>query len=127
MRLRTGGGGVTSLQDMVHALREATKAEAAALINRDGGIVVTELPHGISQETFSIMCAAILGAGMTAATELGHAAPHRVVLESDDSILLIQEVGRRAMLVIAFPPERAISEIVTSVERFAQLAARELG
>lgn len=118
---------MTSLEDMVRALREATKAEALALINRDGSIVVTELPRGISQETFSIMCAAILGAGMTAATELGHAAPHRVVLESDDSILLIQEVGRRAMLVIVFPPERPVSEIVTAVERFAQIAAKDLG
>lgn len=127
VRLRTGDGRVTSLEDTVHALREATKAEAVALINRDGSIVVTELPRGISQETFSIMCAAILGAGMTAATELGHAAPHRVVLESDDSILLIQEVGRRAMLVIVFPPERHVSEIITAVERFAQVAAKDLG
>jgi predicted regulator of Ras-like GTPase activity (Roadblock/LC7/MglB family) len=118
---------MTSLQDLVHTLREATKAEAVALINRDGGIVVTELPAGISQETFSIMCAAILGAGMTAATELGHAAPHRVILESDDSVLLIQEVGRRAMLVIVFPPELALSELVTAAERFAQMAAKDLG
>jgi len=72
---------VTVLQEMVHALRAVTKAEAVAIINRDGAIVATELPNGVSQETFSIMCAAILGAGMTAATELRHAAPHRILLE----------------------------------------------
>ncbi|MGI0149676.1 MAG: roadblock/LC7 domain-containing protein [Thermoplasmata archaeon] len=118
---------MTSIEDLVHALREATKAEAIALINRDGGVVVTELPRGVSQETFSIMCAAILGAGMTAATELRHSAPHRVVLESDDAILLIQEVGRRAMLVIVFPPERNVTDIATAVERFAQAAVKDLG
>src|SRR2546427_5152472 len=48
-----------------------SKAEAIAVINRDGGIVVADLPRTVSPETFSIMCAAILGAGMTAATELG--------------------------------------------------------
>ena len=71
---------MTALADMVHALREVTKAEAIAVVNRDGGIVAAELPRNVSQETFSIMCAAILGAGMTAATELGHTAPHRVRL-----------------------------------------------
>lgn len=118
---------MTSLEDMVHMLREVTKAEAIALINRDGGIVVTELPSGVSQETFSIMCAAILGAGMTAATELRHGPPHRIVLESEDSVLLIQEVGRRAMVVVAFPPERLVREVAAAVERFAQVAAKELG
>ena len=116
-----------ALRDMVNALRAVTKAEAVALINRDGAIVATALPDGVSQETFSIMCAAILGAGMTAATELGHSAPHRILLESDDATLLIQEVGRRAMLVLVVPPERRLSDLDMAVERFSQAAAKELG
>ena len=118
---------MTSLQDMVHALRDVTKAEAVALINRDGAIVATELPSGVSQETFSIMCAAILGAGMTAATEMGHSAPHRVLLESEDATFLIQEVGRRAMLVLVIAPERPLSNLETAIERFTQVAAKDLG
>jgi predicted regulator of Ras-like GTPase activity (Roadblock/LC7/MglB family) len=115
------------LKEMVTALRSFTKAEAAALINRDGAIVAAALPDGVSQETFSIMCAAILGAGMTAATELGHSAPHRVVLESGDATFLIQEVGRRAMLVLVVPPERRLSDFESAVERFSQAAAKDLG
>jgi predicted regulator of Ras-like GTPase activity (Roadblock/LC7/MglB family) len=118
---------VTALPALVHALRDATKAEAVAVINRDGAIVATELPQSVSQETFSIMCAAILGAGMTAATELGHAPPHRVLLESDDAIFLIQELGRRAMLVIVVPPERPISELDGPVSRFVKAAEKDLG
>jgi predicted regulator of Ras-like GTPase activity (Roadblock/LC7/MglB family) len=117
---------MTALQDMVRALRSVTKAEAVALINRDGSILATDLPGGISRETFSIMCAAILGAGMTAATELHHAAPHRVLLESDDITMLISAVGRRAMLVVAVAPERSVSEILAVVERFAKAAVRDL-
>ena len=118
---------MTALQDMVRALRSVTKAEAVALINRDGAIVASDLPDGVSQETFSIMCAAILGAGMTAATELRHAAPHRVVLESDDATFVIQEVGRRAMLVLVVPPERRLSELEPSVERFTEAAGKNMG
>src|SRR2546427_13252666 len=103
-----------------------SKAEAIAVINRDGGIVVADLPRTVSPETFSIMCAAILGAGMTAAMELGHAAPRRVLLQSDDATLVIQEVGRRGMLVPVGAPERAGSEIATAISRFAKDAAQDL-
>ena len=126
VRLRPGGHRVTGLEDLVRALRDVTKAEAVAVINRDGGIVVADLPRTVSQETFSIMCAAILGAGMTAAAELGLAAPHRVLLESDDATYLIQELGRHAMLVLVVPSERPVSELDRSVTRFSQAAAKDL-
>lgn len=126
VRVRAGGWHVTVLADMVRVLMDVTRAEAVAVINRDGGIVAAQLPQSISQETFSIMCAAILGAGMTAATELGHSAPHRVLLESDDVTVFIQEVGRRAMVVLVVPPERRVSEIDAAVSRFAIAAAKDL-
>lgn len=117
---------MTAIKEMVRALRDVTKAEAVAVITRDGGIVAADLPHAVSQETFSIMCAAILGAGMTAATELGHTAPHRVLMESDDVTFLIQEIGRRAMLVLVVPPERSITQLDPAVSRFAEAAEKDL-
>ena len=117
---------MTAVADMVRALRDVTKAEAVAVVNRDGGIVAAELPRNVSQETFSIMCAAILGAGMTAATELGHTAPHRVLLESDDATVVIQEIGRRAMVVLVVSPERVVSDLDAAILRFAQAAAKDL-
>lgn len=118
---------MSALEEMVRALRDVAHAEAAAVINRDGGIVAAALPGSVSPETFSIMCAAILGAGMTAATEFRHAAPHRVVLESRDSMILIQEMGRRAMLVLVVPPERTLESLSTALQRFTQAAEKELG
>src|SRR5256886_12973984 len=126
MRLRTGGRGMTALVEMVRALRDVTKAEAIAVVNRDGGIVAADLPRNVSQETFSIMCAAILGAGMTAATELGHTAPHRVLLQPDDATVVIQEIGRRAMVVLVVPQDRVVSDLDAPISRFAQTAAKDL-
>lgn len=117
---------MTTLEEMVRALREVSGAEAVAVINRDGGIVAASLPEAVSPETFSIMCAAILGAGMTAATEFRHAAPHRVILESKDSTTLIQEIGRRAMLVLVVPPERSPDSLSTSISRFRQAVEKDL-
>src|SRR2546421_13062319 len=98
MRFRTGGRGVTALADMVRALREVTKAEAVAVGNRDGGIVAAGLPRNVSQETFSVMGAAIPRARMTAATGRGHPAPQRLLLETDDATVLIPAIGRPPMV-----------------------------
>ena len=126
MRVRTGGSRLTTLEEMVRALRDVIRAEAVAVINRDGAIVAASLPESVSPETFSIMCAAILGAGMTAATEFRHAAPHQVSLDSVDATILIQEIGRRAMLVLVVPPERTPESLATAVSRFRQAAEKEL-
>ncbi len=117
---------MTSIEEMVRALREVARAEAVAVINRDGGIVAASLPESVSPETFSIMCAAILGAGMTAATEFRHAAPHHVILESKDSTILIEEIGRRAMLVLVVPPERSPQSLTTAISRFRQAVEKDL-
>src|SRR5438132_290248 len=50
-----------------------------------------------------------------------------ILLESEDATFLIQEVGRRAMLVLVVPPERRLSELDAAVERFTQAAAKDLG
>ena len=118
---------MSQLEDMIRALRDVTGAEAAAVINRDGAIVASALPPSVSPETFSIMCAAILGAGMTAATEFHHSAPYRVVLESKDSLILITEIGRRAMLVLVVPPERSPDSLSPAVARFRQAVEKDLG
>jgi predicted regulator of Ras-like GTPase activity (Roadblock/LC7/MglB family) len=115
-----------TLREMVRALRDVTKAEAAAVINRDGAILSAELPPSVSPETFSIMCAAILGAGMTASTELRHKPPRRVVLESVDATTLIQEVGRRSMVVLVLPPKVPLDRLDGVLRRFSESAASEL-
>ncbi len=118
---------MSALEEMVRALRDVAHAEAVAVINRDGAVVAAALPPSVSQETFSIMCAAIMGAGMTAATEFRHAAPHQAVLESTDSTIFILEIGRRAMLVLVVPPERTLESLSTALSRFTQAAEKELG
>jgi hypothetical protein len=49
-----------------------------------------------------------------------------VVLESTDSTILIQEVGRRAMVVLVVPPDRLSESLTTAVSRFRQAVEKEL-
>jgi predicted regulator of Ras-like GTPase activity (Roadblock/LC7/MglB family) len=98
------GGELTSLVDEVKKTRLACGANALAVVSRDGAVIAADMPKGVAKETFSIMCATILGAGMTAANELGKSPPSRIVLDSEDLQILIVESGRRSMIVAAMPP-----------------------
>ncbi len=115
-----------SLANAVRALKEGTKAEVAAVIHRDGRILVADLPASVSQETFSIMCAAILGAGMTASMQLHHEPPGRVLLESEDAVMHIREVGRRAMLVLVVPPGQDAMTLDAALARFVESTSKDL-
>lgn len=102
---------------------------ASAVISRDGLVIAADLPQGVSQETFSIMCAAMMGAGMTAASELRKASPRKMILESPDLWIVIYVAGRKSLVVAALPPradlerlERSMPALLRMVE--AQVAAQ---
>jgi predicted regulator of Ras-like GTPase activity (Roadblock/LC7/MglB family) len=84
---------------------------ASAGVSRDGLVVAADLPADVSQETFSIRCAAIMGAGMTATTELGKSSPRRISLESEDVSIMIYAAGRRSMLVIVLSPDADVDAV----------------
>lgn len=99
------------LDNVLETLRRETEAVASAFVSRDGLVVAADLPDKVSAETFSIMCAAIMGAAMTATTEMGRTAPDRILMESKDVQILIYAAGRRSMLVVVLPPGADPSQV----------------
>ena len=115
-----------SLEDMLRKARMACGSDAIAVVSRDGVIVTGDLPDGISKETFSIMCATIMGAGMTAANEIGRTPPAKVLMQSKDLQLIIVESGRRAMIVAALPAGSDAQTIMRELENLATAVASEI-
>ncbi|MFQ5986510.1 MAG: roadblock/LC7 domain-containing protein [Thermoplasmata archaeon] len=111
------------LEDVLGKLKEETEAMASAIISRDGLVIAADLPEGVSSETFSIMCAAIMGAAMTATTELGHSAPTRILMESEDLLVVIHEADRHSMLVVVLPPGADVSRVDKQVHLVAEQVA----
>ena len=113
------------LEDVVKDIKQACGAEAAAIIGRDGLTVSADMPPGVLVETFSIMCATILGAAVTANSELRHPIPTRVTVDSDDGRIIIMGAGKRAILVVAVKntvkPEFVYREMQRGVERIKDL------
>ncbi|MFQ5871310.1 MAG: roadblock/LC7 domain-containing protein [Candidatus Geothermarchaeales archaeon] len=113
-----------SLDELLVGLRKDCGSIASAVVSRDGLVVAADLPPDVSKETFSIMCAAIMGAGMTATTELGKSSPTRISLESDDIRIVIYTAGRRSMLVIVLSPSVHIDAVDKSAKIIAEQVAK---
>jgi len=114
-----------SLDDIVKKTRQACGANAMAVVSRDGVVIAADMPKGVAKETFSIMCATILGAGMTAANELGKAPPSRIVLDSNDLHILIVESGRRSMVVAVMPAGSDPYEVEPQLKGLISAASTE--
>src|SRR2546428_7518275 len=92
MRLFAGGE-LMPLERMLRQLRDTCGSQAAAVVSRDGLVIAGDMPESISRETFAIMCATILGAGMTAATELRVPSPNHIVLATNETRIHIFDAG----------------------------------
>lgn len=114
-----------SLERQLKELRLRHGVIGAALVGRAGEVLVADMPEKVSRETFGVMCATILGAGTTAASEIRAAPPSRVVLDSADARMTMFEVGRRAILIIVTPPTFDESRIAGDIRSIIEEVRRQ--
>ena len=111
---------------MIRDLKCRIEGVAAALVSKDGAVVIADLPDSVSPVVFSIMCAAIFGAAVTAHIELGRSPPDKVVIEGSDTKTLIVDTGKAALLVAVVNRSADLSRVVGEVTKFSTLlTARE--
>lgn len=91
------------LKPALRALRQSCGAIASAIISRDGLVIAADLPEGVSMDTFAIMCATLIGAASTANSELRVGTPQSVLVESEDSKMVVVGAGRKALIVTVLP------------------------
>ena len=77
---------------------------AAAVITRDGVVVASETPPGASSETFSIMCATMMGAGLTALAEVGRSPPSRITLDGEVHMAVLEADEKHIVAVVSDRP-----------------------
>lgn len=88
------------LGQILAELQKAVGPDAAAIVSRDGILLASKIPETVHGETFAIMSATMLGAAITAHSELGKATPVRVVVESEDGCSVVCGAGTDSLLVV---------------------------
>jgi predicted regulator of Ras-like GTPase activity (Roadblock/LC7/MglB family) len=109
--------------DELKELRTNSAVKGSALISKDGIIVAADLPPGVYLDTFAIMCATVLGAAITAHSELNLPPPKGVIMSSDGDSTVILNSGKKTLLVLLIGkdhnPMKVIDEISPMVAKFS--------
>jgi predicted regulator of Ras-like GTPase activity (Roadblock/LC7/MglB family) len=108
------------LKPALRALRQEFGAMASAIVSRDGLIMAGDMSEDVSGETFGIMCATLLGAASTAHSELRIGTPIGVMVESEDSMMIVVGAGRKALIVTVIPREADCEAAKKKLEQLAE-------
>ncbi|MFO7991437.1 MAG: roadblock/LC7 domain-containing protein [Thermoplasmata archaeon] len=88
----------------------------SAVISRDGMIISSDLPAGVHEETFSIMCATIIGAANTANSELDRRSPNKIIVDSDEGRIIIANAGSKLILSVVVDSTHILSELFDHIK-----------
>lgn len=72
----------------------------SSMIDKEGDPIASDLPEGTNDDTFSIMCATIMGAANTANSELNWISPEKVLVDSKEGKIIITSAGKKEILAV---------------------------
>lgn len=108
------------LQNSLTDLRSEFGVVASAVLSRDGLLIASDIPEGITAETFTIMCATMMGAASTAHSELKVGQPQVMKVQSKEHEMFIVGAGRRALMVTVakkgVDPEKLLTRLNSIID-----------
>jgi predicted regulator of Ras-like GTPase activity (Roadblock/LC7/MglB family) len=90
---------LADLQRILRELRAEFGTVSSAIISRDGTLLAGDLPASVTSETLTIMCATMMGAAVTAHSELRIGQPRMIRITSEKHEMLMIGIGRKAIIV----------------------------
>jgi len=91
------------MQKSLRNLKSEFGSLASAIVSRDGVMIASDIPEGVIAETFTIMCATMMGAASTAHSELKIGQPKAMRILSEKHEMLLVSAGRKAIIVCVVP------------------------
>lgn len=108
------------LQQALKSLRSEFGSIASAIVSRDGILLVSDIPDGVVAETFTIMCATMMGAASTAHSELRIGQPKIMRVTSEKNEMLILSAGRKAIIVCVVPAGARLDELQSRLKEIVE-------
>jgi predicted regulator of Ras-like GTPase activity (Roadblock/LC7/MglB family) len=114
----------------IEELKTSVEAVAVAIVSDDGRMLQGALPSGVSDESFAVMSATIVGAAATVSSDLKQTPPDHIIIRGNDFTMIVARFDAGSLLVTvvgtAADPDQLthrIDEFVTS-QRPAPKTAR---
>ncbi len=75
------------------------EAVAVAMVSDDGRMLHSALPSGVSDESFAVMSATIVGAAATVSSDLKQTPPDHIVIRGTDFTMIVARFNSDSLLV----------------------------
>jgi predicted regulator of Ras-like GTPase activity (Roadblock/LC7/MglB family) len=92
-------------------------ASMSAIVSRSGVPIAWVTPQGTPMENFAALSATLLGASEVIYSGVGKPPPNRVVVESNDGVLVVAGLGQKAFVVAMF--QTSGPEIFEGIEKIS--------
>lgn len=103
-------------------LREGNPSVYWAYVARDGVVISQDLPDGVHQDTFAIMCATMLGAAHTLNSEFPDSEVERIILESGRYRMLLVGLDQDSIVALVVPRNLDISALLVYLQKIKKQA-----
>jgi len=106
---------VGELNKELETLNQKYDIEISAIISRSGVPIAWNIPDEAQIETFSTLTATILGASEVVYSSLGRNPPARVIIESNNGLLMATSIGSKALIAV-LSKEGDIDKITSALD-----------
>lgn len=83
----------------IEELKASMEAVAVAMVSDDGRMLHSALPSGVSDESFAVMSATIVGAAATVSSDLKQTPPDHIVIRGTDFTMIVARFNSDSLLV----------------------------
>lgn len=109
----------------IDELKASVDAVAVALVSEDGRMLCSVLPSGVSDESFAMMSATVVGAAATVSSDLKQTPPDHIIIRGTDFTMIVARFDSESLLVTVVGPTADPEGLVQRVDEFI-LAQRAL-
>ncbi|MGQ9582930.1 MAG: roadblock/LC7 domain-containing protein [Thermoplasmatota archaeon] len=111
------------LGEILRELKRTGGIEASAVVSRDGILLASDIPDDVHGETFAIMSATMLGAAITANSELRKKSPDRILVESSDGRTIVAGAGDKSLIVASTKEDADFQSVLKAISSAAEKVA----
>jgi hypothetical protein len=115
------------LVQILKSLKHSGDIDGAAIITKDGLLIVSEISEGVDTETVAAMTAALVGAAETAVSELKKGLLERIIIDSQKGKIITVSAGEKAILVVLTVTKVNLGLALLEMEKASQKIMNVLG
>jgi len=114
------------LEEPLEAMKDIQGVEGAAVVRRDGLLIVSNLPQDVDSDQLAAMTASTVGSGETASQTLQIGGVQQVTVESEDGKLISTGAGDEGILTILTEPDVNMGLVLVEMKKAVKKIKRIL-